>query len=213
VVDDGIDTSTLPWEEGTNSAIVIRGIKPFVFARNVNIGICEAMNAPVTIDVTIHDRVEIIDDPRPDGVVLLNDDAILQTPGGFSLLAQSAKDNPEYGIIAAATNNVGNLNQRPQGIGLREDPRMVCFIAVYIPRTTIEKVGLLDERFVGYGLDDDDYCLRVRRAGLKIGIHDGCYVDHGTLKSSYRGDPTTPADFRPNLELFKEKWGADNHAL
>lgn len=161
---------------------------PFVFARNVNIGI----NAC----------------PHVDGYVILNDDAILQTPGGFSLLAKAAQDNPEYGIIAATTNNVGNPNQQPRGIGLREDPRMVCFVAVYIPRTTIDLVGLLDERFIGYGLDDDDYCLRVRNAGLKIGIHDGCYVDHGSLKSSYRG--AGPADFSGNLELFKQKWGMDN---
>jgi len=170
-------------------AHVYFGEKPFVFARNVNIGIMKAG--------------EFVD-----GVVILNDDAILQTPGGFSLLAQAAADHPEYGIIAATTNNVGNPNQQPRGIGLREDPRMVCFVAVYIPRTTIDLVGLLDERFVGYGLDDDDYCLRVRNAGLKIGIHDGCFVDHGSLKSAYRG--TGPADFSGNLELFKQKWGMDN---
>jgi hypothetical protein len=166
------------------------GVKPFVFARNVNNGITA--------------------NPDAEGYIILNDDAILKTPGGFSVLQQAAKDHPEYGIIAATTNNVGNLNQRPQGIGLREDPRMVCFVCVYFPRTTIETVGLLDERFVGYGMDDDDYCLRVRNAGLKIGIHDGCFVDHGSLKSSYRGDPGKTADFRPNLELFKQKWGVDN---
>jgi GT2 family glycosyltransferase len=174
-------------------ALCTRGAKPFIFARNVNIGIKAC--------------------PDADGYVILNDDAILQTPGGFSLLAQAAKDNPEYGIIAATTNNVGNPNQQPRGVGLREELRMVCFVAVYIPRTTIEKVGLLDERFVGYGMDDDDYSLRVRNAGLKIGIHDGCYVDHGSLKSTYRGDPTAPADFRPNLELFKQKWGHDNFGV
>jgi GT2 family glycosyltransferase len=52
---------------------------------------------------------------------------------------------------------------------LREDPRMVCFIAVLIPRRTIEAVGLLDEDYDCYSHQDDDYCHRVRKAGLKIG--------------------------------------------
>jgi hypothetical protein len=78
-------------------------------------------------------------------IVLLNDDALLQTSGGFTLLQKAAAEDPEYGLIAAACNNVGNENQFPKGIGLREDPRMVCFVAVLIPRRTIDLVGLLDE--------------------------------------------------------------------
>lgn len=167
----------------------VPGEKPFVFARNVNIGIKAA---------------------GTDDVLILNDDAMLKTPGGFSLLQRAAEEHPEYGIIAATTNVVGNLNQKPKGVGLREDPRMVCFVAVLVPRRTIDAVGLLDERYVGYGMDDDDYCLRVRNAGLKIGIHDGCFVDHGSLPSTYRGKGGPGGDFRPNLELFKQKWGMDN---
>lgn len=189
VVDDGL--AYIP--DSCEGAMFIKGVKPFVFASNINLGITEAMGRP-----------------NIEGVVLLNDDAVLNTPRGFSVLARAAKDHPEYGIIASTCNNVGNLAQRPQGIGLREEMRMVCFVAVYIPRTTIETVGVLDSRFSGYGLDDDDFCLRVRKSGLKIGIHDGCYVDHGSLRSTYRGDPQAPADYRPNLELFKQKWGTDN---
>jgi len=189
VVDDGIG---LPADGGGQYdglyEAVIPGISPFVFARNVNLGIVAAGTA--------------------DDVVILNDDALLKTPGGFSLLQQSAADHPEYGIISATCNSVGNRNQWPQGIGLREDPRMVCFVAVLIPRRTINAVGLLDERFIGYGLEDDDYCLRVRCAGLKVGIHDGCYVDHGSLKSTFRGNPLAPADLSVGKNIFVEKWGA-----
>lgn len=165
------------------------GIKPFIFARNINLGIQAAGD---------------------DDVIILNDDALVQTPGGFTLLQRAAEENPEYGIIAATCNNVGNQNQWPKGVGLRDEPRMVCFVCVLIPRRTIDAVGLLDERFVDYGLDDDDYSLRVRKAGLKIGIHDGCYVDHGSLTSSYRGAAGAGGDFFPNLKRFIEKWGVDN---
>jgi GT2 family glycosyltransferase len=170
----------------------VEGVKPFVYARNCNLGIVEA---------------------GTDDVILLNDDALLQTPGGFTAMQRAAAEHPEYGIIAAVTNIVGNQNQMPQGVGLREDPRMVCFVCVFIPRRTIDRVGLLDEEFVGYGFDDDSYCLRVRRAGLKIGIYDGCFVDHGSLRSTFRGDPRTPANLEHNAAIFRSKYGADNWAL
>lgn len=188
VVDDGLDTSFLPRPDLMPN-LFIRGIKPFVFSRNINLGI-EAAGT--------------------DDVVILGDDGLLQTPGGFSLLAREAEAHPEFGIIASTCNNVGNRNQWPKGAGLRDEPRTVCFVCVYIPRRTIEAVGLMDDRFINYGMDDDDYCLRVRNAGLKLGIHDGCYVDHGSLTSSFRGGPASAGDFRPNMKLFIEKYGVDN---
>ncbi len=196
VVDDGVS-----WDNAATKAVlgaegrvvVTQGVKPFIFARNVNLGFAYA---------DIHHR--------SDAHLILNDDALLQSPGGFSLLAREAEARPEYGIIASTCNNVGNTNQWPQGVGLRDEPRMVCFVCVLIPRRTLEMVGLLDERYVGYGCDDDDYSFAVRKAGLKIGIHDGCYVDHGSLSSSYRGAAGAGGDFRPNLVRFIEKWGTDN---
>jgi glycosyltransferase involved in cell wall biosynthesis len=171
----------------------LQGEKPFVFARNANAGLRFAFE---------NDEI--------DGAVLLNDDALLKSRNGFTLMANTCKANPEYGIIGATTNVIGNRNQFPKGVGLRDEPRMVCFFCVYIPFETAERVGGLDERYVGYGLDDDDYSFEVRKAGLKIGIHDGCYLDHGSLTSSFRGDPRTPADFQPNLKRFIDKWGVDN---
>jgi O-antigen biosynthesis protein len=188
VVDDGLDHSELHWGTGRLDPYCIPGVKPFVFARNVNIGIRAAGD---------------------DDVILLNDDALLKTPRGFEALASRAQE--PYGIVAAACDTVGNPNQfRSWQPNVRNEPRMVCFVCVYIPRSTINAIGLLDERFVGYGLDDDDYCLRVRNAGLKIGIFDGCYVDHSSLKSSFRGESGAGGDFKPNLRRFIEKWGFDN---
>lgn len=195
VVDDGLEGMYVedPRLSGPHTIPVtyVAGEKPFVFARNANIGIKCCIG---------------------DDVILLNDDAILKTPNGFSMLEAASKAHPEYGVIAAVADSVGNPNQmiRMPGarVGLRDEPRMVCFICVYIPRATIEKVGLLDERYTGYGLDDDDFCFSVRRAWLKIGVYDLCYVDHSTLRSSFRS--YKHADFKPNLKLFIEKWGTDN---
>lgn len=188
VVDDGARRQTR--DDGRRLCVTwVPGQKPFVFARNVNIGIRAAGR---------------------DDVIVMNDDALLVTPGGFSLLAEVAHQHPDLGVVAACTNNAGNPNQFPRGIGLRIEDRMVCFICVYIPRRTIDAIGLLDERYTGYGLDDDDYCLRVRLGGLKLAIHDGCFVDHKSLLSTYRGASNRGGDMRENMQKFVAKWGFDN---
>lgn len=188
--------------------VVIPAHMPFVFAQAVNAGIKHA-NAL----------------GEPEGYIILNDDAILKTPGGFTSMYWQQKMNPQYGIVGAVTNIVGNKNQNPQrSPGLRYEPRMVCFIAVYIPRAAMEALaeydlvhgsagkadaGMLDEQFTDYGMEDDDYCERMRRAGLKVGIFDGCYVDHGVLKSHF-AESEHRRDFKPNLRRYIQKWGVDN---
>ena len=195
VVDDGLELTA---EERTDlNCIWLQGVKPFVYSRNCNIGMRYRDNT-----VLRYKR------EHPD-IILMNDDALLLTPGGFEALEKQATEHPEYGLIGAVTGMVGNPNQRPRGVGLREDPRMVCFICVYIPRRTIESVGLLDERFTAYGEDDTDYSLRVRKAGMKIGIYDGCFVDHSCLQSTFRGSPQKSGDIRHNRQLFINKWGHD----
>jgi GT2 family glycosyltransferase len=200
VVDDGLDRAPVGVE-------CVQGEKPFCYARNINIGIRAAYRY-TTEDISTHSHR--LYTGLPEGVVLLNDDAIVMSTGGFSAMAQACRDNPEYGLIGGTSNVVGNPNQFPRNIGLRPESRMVCFLCVYIPRATLDLIGGLDERYSEYGLDDDDYSFAVRAAGLKIGVHDDCYVDHGSLVSSFRGNPKAPADYRQNLRRFIQKWGCDN---
>jgi len=191
VVDDGVD-----WDAFRNGLLeplwasielLWAGARPFIFARNCNYG----------IDIAGPD----------DDVVLLNDDALLRRPGGFTAMQRAAEEHPEYGVISATTNLAGNPAQQPHGIGLREEPRTVAFVCVLIPRRTIQAVGLLDETFTAYGWEDNDYCRRVRNAGLKIGIFDGCYVDHGSLRSTFRGSPRAPGNIALGAAIYRAKWG------
>jgi GT2 family glycosyltransferase len=155
IIDDGLPPGT--WRSA------IPGKKPFVFSRNVNIGIEAA---------------------GEDDVILLNDDALLETPGGFTAMQRYAWENPLTGILSAKTNRCNH--------GL---PFSLSFVCVLIPRWTVDIIGPLDERFTGfidgemvYGGEDDDYCFRARRAGLKIGVFEECVVDHSKLKSTFRPD-------------------------
>ena len=200
VVDDGVE-----WPEDRELGWlghyeVHYGVKPFVFSRNINIGIRAA---------------------GEDDVVLLNDDALLATAPGnpqtatFRALEVACDLWPKIGIVGAVTNLTGQPLQHPMGRGIRIVPHF-AFVCVYIPRRTINLVGMLDERYnvPGYGSDptvagaceDRDYCLAVQKAGLKCAVHDFVYVDHGSLRSTFRGDPETGGDFSGNLALLKEKW-------
>ena len=194
IVDDGLAQSgyradSTDYESGAclDGTTIIPGDKPFVFARNCNLGMCAAGS---------------------DDVILCNDDALLRTPGGFVAMQAAAREHREFGIISATTNLAGNPDQQPRGIGLRDaGGRAVAFVCVFIPSRTLDSVGFLDERFTAYGWEDNDYCRRVREAGLRIGIFDGCFVDHGSLKSTFRGDPRMPADIRAGAQIYRQKWG------
>jgi GT2 family glycosyltransferase len=184
VVDDGIEWVKVE-QKVRGLLTIVEGVKPFIFSRAINAGIKAA--------------------GEREGYIICNDDAILMSPGGFTTLLEASRANPQYGIISATTNVSGNRNQRPKGIGFREETNNVPFVCAFIPRRTIEMVGYLDEAFTAYGYEDDDMCERVRRAGLKIGIHDGCFLDHGSLHSSYRGkSKQNPKE--TNEELYKRKW-------
>lgn len=186
VVNDGLEFPDEESKDFCHEAQVIQGERPFVFSQAINSGIRAA---------------------GEDDVIAMNDDALLLTPSGFSLLAKTAADHPEYGVIGATTNVTGSAEQLPRpGGGLRE-VRTFAYVCVFIPRSTIDMVGMLDERYLlDYGCEDADHIEACRRAGLKIGVHDGVFVDHSKLRSTYRGDPHKSKSFAQNQALFDKKW-------
>jgi GT2 family glycosyltransferase len=185
VVDDGaraVAQGALP------GVTWLQGEKPFIYARNANIALRAADS----------------------DVILLNDDARLVTPFGLTLLAGQVQAQPEIGLCSAGVQGVvGNPNQLASGRAeLRWESCMLAFVAVYVPRTTLAKLGPLDERFAGYGFEDNDYCVRVLDAGLKLAVWDGCEVDHGgALTSTFRSKPDIAGLFRQNQMAFQAKWG------
>lgn len=212
VVDDFSEEDSLRLRtsapESVRSATWIKGQSPFVFATNINLGIAAAGDQDV---------------------LLLNDDACLRTPYGFSYLASIANEHQEYGIISAAiTAGVGNPEQLPlEGTRLREAKfHTVVFIAVYIRRAVLDRLRKvhvkiddgpfepefpevsnqwLDEAYVDYGHEDNHACAEVRQMGLKLGVFDGCVVEHGVLPSTFRGFGNR--DISQGMRTFESKWG------
>jgi GT2 family glycosyltransferase len=186
VVDDGARAGA---EASLPEVRWVTGITPFIFARNVNLGIAAAWR----------------------NVVLLNDDACLITPRGFSMLAEETARRSDVGICSAGIRGaVGNPRQIASATGsFRYEPTAIAFVCVFLPWSTYTALGPLDECFVGYGFEDNDYCTRITSAGLKIGVWDGCIVDHANHPSSFRSRPDITALFEQNRQLYRSKWGRD----
>lgn len=200
-VDDGIDWGHINGWLNYSRVDVIPGAKPFIYSRNCNLGISAA---------------------GTDDIVLLNDDALLKVECGFSIMQHQWAANPQYGLIASSLDHCGTPEQIRRGTdGLRELPVMAVFACVFIPRSTIDRVGLLDERYGvnadgqsvrGYGVEDADYSKSVRNAGLKLGVSDSCFVTHTELPSTFGHRDSRPgtrktADVRLHERVYREKWG------
>jgi spore maturation protein CgeD len=187
VVDDGAAAGCVRYFPKVR---YIKGVSPFIFARNANIGIQMAGG----------------------DIVLLNDDALLMSQGGLSELSKVVSGTPELGLCSAAIFNgmeSGTSNHGSSMSGhIRREDKMVPFVCIYIPKRTINQIGFLDEQFSGYGYDDNDYCKRVSNAGLEMGIFDGCVVDHGRKdRSTFRSQPNLQSLLNENKKRFDAKWG------
>jgi len=183
VVDDGARAEA---EAALPGITWVDGVRPFIFSRNANRGLA-----------------------RVDGdAVLLNDDALLETPGGFAAMLREARARAGTGIVSAAVRGVvGNPNQQPGGAAWRLEPRVLSFVCVGLPAATRQRLGPLDERFEDYGFEDNDYCARASAAGMQLAVTEACVVRHdGSLPSTFRTRPDIDRLFRANQRRFDEKW-------
>jgi hypothetical protein len=137
------------------------GAEPFVFARNANLGITAAGD---------------------DDVFLVNDDVQWTRADCLRDLARNAYSSPDIGILSPQfMGGVGSALQsvRAHLNELTYSEERLCFTGVYIKRSTLTRVGPLDERYDGYGSDDDDYCRRVRAVGLRLAVTPEVVMQHG----------------------------------
>jgi hypothetical protein len=171
------------WKEVAPGWKIIKGIEPFIFARNANLGIRIAVDQ---------------------NVLLINDDCQLTAP----LLHACEKllyENPDVGVLSPSIKGgVGNVLQKASYSShvenvLTYSEQRLAFVCPFLPHTTIEQVGLLDESFTEYGGDDVDYCDRVRRAALRLAVAHWLVVKHGSGSHSYS------ASFHRSLSLAKQQ--------
>jgi GT2 family glycosyltransferase/glycosyltransferase involved in cell wall biosynthesis len=160
-----------------------------------------------------------------DYVVLLNNDTIVSR-GWVETLVRHLQADPEIGIIGPVTNAIGNEAMVPVGYSeveqmptwaqgyVREHANeafeipMLAMFCIAMRREVFEKVGPLDDRF-GIGMfEDDDYAIRIRRAGYRVVCAGDSFVHHW-MKAAFGKIPAEEYQtlFEKNRRLFEEKWG------
>lgn len=187
VVDDGARRG---WFGADPAVTWVPGVSPFIYARNSNRGITEAIK-------------------RGDDVVLMGDDVLVKTPGAFDLLADTAR-RPKVAVVSAAIGGpVGNLLQQRRTMGaVRECTTQLCFVCVYFPRPMLVDVGELDEQFVHYGGEDVDWSWRAQDKGYRMLIDDRALVLHNEqgMASAFRTQADVAEKGQKALELLRAKW-------
>lgn len=164
---------------------LIQGIEPFIYSRNVNLGI----NACT------------------DNVLLMNDDCCFTHENTVEAMEKVLEDYPDVGILSPKIlGEVGNVNQSNVKSSIEYSDYRLAFVCVLIRRAVIDKIGLLDEQFIDYGWDDDDYCRRAQDAGFKLACTADVSVKHG------HGEKGCTASFsrtgyRDNQGIYNKKWG------
>lgn len=158
-------------------------------------------------------------------LVLLNNDTLV--PRGWLDRLLAHLDNDSVGAVGPVTNRIGNeaeidLSCDTYGEFLRaaQDraasrageafniPTLTMF-CLAMKRAVFEKIGPLDERYERGLLEDDDYSMRLRKAGLRQLCAEDVLVWHFGQASFGNLVPTGEyaALLARNQRLFEEKWG------
>jgi len=154
-------------------------------------------------------------------VVLLNNDTLPQ-PGWLEAMVRLADSDPRIGVVGARLLYPGSGKVQHAGLemvkGLPEhvyrgaaadDPRvlvqrdldMVTGACMLVRRELFLQLGGLDVAYVN-GVEDVDFCLRVRQAGHRVVYCPECVVEHHEGASEGRFDRV-----RENLLRFQQQWG------
>jgi len=149
-------------------------------------------------------------------VCLLNNDCVV-TEGWLEELIAVAGSDSGIGLVNPQSNTFGS---RPDaGASVDDHAELISdrkgrFVelghaigfACLIKAEVLEKVGLLDESYVGVCYEDTDLAARARKAGFISVMAEGAYVFHEE-QASRKDLKGREEIYRKNREIFEGRWG------
>ena len=165
-----------------------------------------------------------ISEATGDFIILLNNDTLV-TDYWLEKLLVPFKDE-SVGLVGPVTNSAGNeqclfwpdideqnfisLTSEYCAVqtGRSYETNRLGFFCVAMKASLVSLIGVLDEGF-GLGMfEDDDFCLRVLNAGLKLIIVEDCFVFHQGSSSFKQLSKDVFSDlFQKNREYLFQKHG------
>lgn len=161
---------------------------------------------------------------KENDILLLNNDTVVM-PNSILNLRLGLYSTEKVGATGAVSNSVtygqqimeiyddfdGYMdfalkNNISDGDSYEERLKLVGF-AMFIRRTCLDKVGLLDEIFTPGNFEDDDISLRMIKAGYKLLLCKDSYIHHFGSVSFGRDKNGYSSILIENSRKFKEKWG------
>ena len=106
----------------------------------------------------------------------------------LTVLQRICRDAPEIGLLSpqidgGVANPAPRFRARPGDFYISQE--RLAFVCVYIPARTRQLIGDMNEAFTGYGGEDDDFCRRVKEAGLQLAVTPLVSVKHGFGRRSW----------------------------
>ena len=106
--------------------------------------------------------------PPGSDICLLNDDVLRFHHGWLATLQRALYSNSKFGLAGpSGGSNTAPMRGGKLGMQGLQVVKHLPFWCVLIKRRLINKIGLLDERFIHYA-SDSAYCDKARQAGFKV---------------------------------------------
>ena len=156
-------------------------------------------------------------------IILLNDDTVVTQDWISKFIKYLSL--PGIGMVGPVTNEIGNEAKIKIAYSSLEEMRrwameytlahkgkyfeakMLALFSIALRKSLFDEIGLLDERFEIGMFEDDDFSLRVKKAGYKTICAEDVFVHHfGKASFKKLRDEEYLRVFNKNKELFEKKW-------
>jgi GT2 family glycosyltransferase len=176
---------------------------------STNLGFARAVNAGIGV-------------ARGEAVVLLNNDTIVASgwlirllrhlqDHGVGMVGPVTNQAPDESRVAVDYSTYGGFLEAAAARAGRDRGRDVAGLTLFcaaLRRDVIDRLGPLDNRFEVGMFEDDDYCMRLGAAGLRLRLAEDVLVHHFGEASLGKlvADGRWMAIFEANRRRFEEKW-------
>jgi GT2 family glycosyltransferase len=159
-------------------------------------------------------------------LLVLNNDT-QAAPDLLALLLRELERDPDLGAVAPCSNHVkgaasvpvGDAGRTAQGraairVELASRPALqhvttLAGLCLLLRRSTLADVGLFDERFGHGNYEDDDFCLRLRLHGYRLGIAGRAFLHHEGHATFRRLGLDLAQELQRRRVQFAAKWRGD----